>query len=203
MRGCQGCGPWRGVLGARPHVWLPLGLGLSCCASAVAPLESSSPGPRPRIAAAPRPLHTACSQPVTLWILLCVFRLQKPQEGASIWPNRHWAPGHVLKPGCQQLLWVKTPSLVSPAVASALGRILRGASRACCVLGGAFSEALMSRTTPVVADPQGSLGQRHSSAAAEADRRCETRSATLPLGSFAQGLWGSVATTRPSTSPEP
>lgn len=171
----------------RPHVWLPLGLGFSCCISAVAPPKSSTPCPCPRIAATPRPLHTACSQPVTLWILLCVFCFQKPQEGASIWLNRHRALGHVLKPGYQQLLWVKTPSLVSPAVASALGRILRGASRAWCVLGGAFSEALMSRTTPVIPDPQGSLRQCHSSAAAEVDWSCETRSVTLSLGSFAPG----------------
>lgn len=50
---------------------------------------------------------------------------------------------------------------------------LRGLKSLVCI-GGAFSEALMSRITPVIPDPQGSLGQCRSSAGAEVDWSCET-----------------------------
>lgn len=53
--------------------------------------------------AAPWPLlHRLCELPALsepLWIPLCVFCIQKPQEGASVWLDRHWALGHALQLG--------------------------------------------------------------------------------------------------------
>ena len=105
--------PLDSISGAQPQFWMFLCPRLLLCLSSLLFLLCHPPHPPLPVLqdwgclsmADPWPLlHSLCSLPaltqqISLWIPLCGFCLQKPQEEASVWLDSHWALGHALDPG--------------------------------------------------------------------------------------------------------
>lgn len=169
---------------AAPGPWL------SCCVSALALTNSSTPlhRPQPGSLLPPRPLHTACSQPVALWIFSVCQASKEAPRGSIYLAGQTLGSGPThssqatdscsgsrLQVWCPQLWRLGSHGGAPPP---------RGLQEP-GVCWGCILKAFMSRITPVIPDPV-SLGQCRSSAGAEVRWSCET-----PVADTAPGiLWG-------------